>query len=106
MNLNNFICFGTFSLEGVYINEIKSGYQGDIFLTLEKETSDSYESPEFIGVILQEREPEYNLNRLKDDGYIFNTKGKIFKNPKTHKILYVIESTKDIKYINGKERYK
>ena len=106
MNLNNFIYFGTFSLESVFINDIKSGFQGDIFITLEKETSDSYESPEFIGAILQEREPDYNLARARDDAFLFNVKGKIFKNPKTHKILYIIESTKDLKPISNKDRYK
>ena len=98
MNLNNFVYFGTFELNNCIIRSIKPGYQGEIFLTLTKDTD--LDNEEFIGVILQENKPMIDLIKLEREGLEINPTGAIFKNPSTHKLLYVINDSNALLGVN------
>ncbi len=97
MNLNKFIYFGKFTLESCYVRSITGGYQGEIFLTLGVDTNN--EEEEFLGVILQENEPRIDLLKIQKETSFISVSGDIYKNPSTHKTLYVIDNTNSIEII-------
>lgn len=97
MNLNKFIYFGTFKIEEAYLIDIRTGYQGDLFLSIAKESNQ--ENEEYIGVVLQNNEPRIDLVSIQRNSYLFNISGEIYKNPNTHKIIYVVKDTNSIEFI-------
>lgn len=97
MNLNNFIYFGDFTIKEAYLKECKRGYTGELFLNIAKDSNS--ESEEYIGVILVKNEPIIDLVKIERYNIFFNISGEIYKNPKTHKILYIVKDSNNIELL-------
>lgn len=90
MNLDNFIFMGSFYFNDVIIKEYKTGFTGGLFITISK-----YEEPtHYIGVIIEQTNGFDIVGAMRKQTHV-NINGAIYKNPKSEKILYIVDDANE-----------
>ena len=82
---NNFIEMGNFKINDVIIKDYTNSFNGGLFITIAKEQEPTH----FMGV--QIHNVNIDILRLQTIKKHITINGTIFKNPKTEKILFVVD---------------
>ncbi len=90
MNVSNFIAMGEFRINDVVILDHKTSFNGGgIFMTVSKDD----EKQHFMGVAINNLNNFDIVNACREQKHI-TIVGGIFKNPKTEKVLFIVEDAK------------
>lgn len=92
--IDNYILMGTFNLQNVIITDFTNNkYDKGIFIIV----ANKQDPTQYVGVSVGYDKRNENLGYLKENGIALNISGNIYKNPRTSRILYIADTTENIK---------
>lgn len=89
MNLDNFILMGSFKLNDLIIKDHKTGFNGGLLIIVAKQDEPTH----FMGVLIANNNNFDIVGAMRKQTHV-NINGRIFKNPKTEKVLYIVDDAK------------
>lgn len=86
----NYIFMGTFELKNVIITDFTNNkYDTGTFIIVAKKE----DTNQFVGVSVAYDVKNANFGYYKENGIELNISGNIYKNPRTSRLLYIVEGT-------------